>query len=271
MTATPFFTAVQGASLPPLEGTTLLVPAVSIGSVPQLAIDLVLHHPDLKLRKVGRLDPSFCFPFVGPFDSADDDDVTTALEVFSNGTLTVMQQRSPVFKSRDSEYIPALTQWISSSNFTEVLWLSSIDAAARTDEEFSTPILHLLPPNASASTPLLSTVSKRFPAFKPPKNSHERVESSKVPNIPGSLLTRKLLRRVGESSEGNQVKLGALLYFAAEGDTRQDAHNLANVVLLNLLTPSSEPELRGWGEKVLKEPASWSALFGQPANSALYA
>lgn len=63
-----------------MQGTTLLLPAVSIGSVPQLAIDLLLHHPDLKLRKVGRLDPSFCFPFVGPSDSAGDDDVTIALE-----------------------------------------------------------------------------------------------------------------------------------------------------------------------------------------------
>lgn len=81
MTQTPFFTSTSSAAQ--LQGTTLVVPAVSIGSVSQLAIDLLLHDASLKLEKVGRLDPAFCFPFVGPSDSGSDD-LTTALE----GTLS---------------------------------------------------------------------------------------------------------------------------------------------------------------------------------------
>lgn len=82
MTETPFFTPIDGSkAAPALQGTTLIIPAVSIGSVPQLAVDLLLHHAELKLVKVGRLDPSFCFPFVGPSDSSSDQgDLTTALE-----------------------------------------------------------------------------------------------------------------------------------------------------------------------------------------------
>ena len=80
-TSTPFFTPIEDASRVSLQGTTLLIPAVSIGSVPQLAVDLLLHHAPLELVKVGRIDPSFCFPFVGPSDSSDGScDLTTALE-----------------------------------------------------------------------------------------------------------------------------------------------------------------------------------------------
>ena len=87
MTKRPFFTPIENQSQPSLEGTTLIIPAVSIGSVPQLSIDLLLHHPELNLVKVGRIDPSFCFPFVGPSDSTNgSDDVTTALE----GTLSFL-------------------------------------------------------------------------------------------------------------------------------------------------------------------------------------
>lgn len=79
--ATPFYTPLSSIAAKPasLSGTTLVIPAVSIGSVPQLAVDLLLHDPALQLVKVGRIDPSFCFPFVGPSDF-DNDDVTTALE-----------------------------------------------------------------------------------------------------------------------------------------------------------------------------------------------
>lgn len=182
--------------------------------------------------------------------------------VFSNGQLTVIQQRSPVYNSLARPYISALTDWISSSDFAEVLWLSSIDAAARTDDEFSTPILSLFPTSSSPTTPVLSKLSSMYPPFNPPNDVRpplgEQVQSS-VPHIPGSLLTRKLLHNVAQG-EG-KVNLGALLYFASEGDTRPDAHFLA-ATLLQLLSLSSQS---------LTQPPSWNALFGRPAEPSLYA
>ncbi|EST08339.2 Proteasome assembly chaperone 2 [Kalmanozyma brasiliensis GHG001] len=266
MTQTPFFTPT--ASAISLQGTTLVIPAVSIGSVPQLAIDLLLHDASLKLTKVGRFDPAYCFPFVGPSDSGDDD-LTTALEVFSNGTLTVIQQRSPVYKSSSAAYITALTHWISESSFAETLWLSSIDAAARTDEEFSTPILSFPPPGSSPSTLALSKLSSSYKTFNPPRDAFAPTAQEgkgSVPHIPGSLLTKRLLAHVA-SQDNLRDKLGALLYFAAEGDTREDAHHLATVVL-HLLSSSHASAAES--HRSFKEPPSWSALFGQPAESSLY-
>ncbi len=79
--STPFYTPLASASYS-FADATLIIPAVSIGSVPQLAVDLLLHSADLGLAKVGRIDPSFCFPFAGPSDARDAaaDDITTALE-----------------------------------------------------------------------------------------------------------------------------------------------------------------------------------------------
>ncbi|CDS01056.1 hypothetical protein [Sporisorium scitamineum] len=100
MTQTPFYKPISGTKSPSFEGTTLIVPAVSIGSVAQLAVDLLLHHRELELVKVGRLDPAFCFPFVGPSDSVDGEgDVTTALEgivrPYTNRSITPTSPPSP--------------------------------------------------------------------------------------------------------------------------------------------------------------------------------
>ena len=180
----------------------------------------------------------------------------------------MIQQRSPVYNIHSTSYISALTNFIEESKFKETLWLSSIDAAARTDEEFSTPILTLFPPTSSSpTTPLLSTLAKTFPPFNPAQDPLEpKAKEGSVPHIPGSLLTKKLLQHASTEKVSN---LGALLYFAAEGDTRQDAHNLANL-LLHILSSPSNLELKGWGEKLLSEPPSWSALFGRPPAPSLY-
>ena len=168
-----------------------------------------------------------------------------------------------MYKSHETAYIAALTHWITATGFTETLWLSSIDAAARTDDEFTTPLLSLLPPNTKPSTPIISTLAAKYPPFNPPKDPHTPSTEARisVPHIPGSLLTRKLLHYISDAE--TKPSLGALLYFAAEGDTRHDAHLLAELSL-NLVS-STTPKER------LAEPPSWSALFGRPPAPALYA
>ena len=62
------------------EGTTLVLPTVSIGSVPQLAVDLLINAPEYKFRRVGYLDASDCVPFVSPAEPGTDAAFSTALE-----------------------------------------------------------------------------------------------------------------------------------------------------------------------------------------------
>ena len=61
-----FFTAsVQGASF---KHSKLVLGAVSLANVPQLASDLLIHHPALQLSHVGTLSARFSVPVVGAID-----------------------------------------------------------------------------------------------------------------------------------------------------------------------------------------------------------
>lgn len=249
-------------------GSVLLLPAVSIGSVPQLAVDLLLNEPKLQLRKIGRIDPSFCIPFAGPAeraagDTAGKDSLATALEVYANGQgLVVVQQRAPVLKARQSEFLPSLSAWIRQSAFSETLWISSIDAAARTDAELETPIL-TLSLSGKPTTPVLGRLAAMFPAFSPQRQQDRT--STDIPHIPGALLTRRFL----QSSPPNTA---AILYFAAEGDTRPHAHALASTIISHLLNPAlpSHTTPHTPAPHSFAEPHSWQFLFGNPPDTSLY-
>ncbi|PWY99365.1 hypothetical protein BCV70DRAFT_200941 [Testicularia cyperi] len=314
---TPFYIPVAkpGASSSSantlFQGATLLIPAVSIGSVPQLTVDLLLQSDDLALKKVGRLDPSFCVPFVGAQEPSPahhgSTGLCTALEVFANDQgLVVIQQRSPVLKSLESEYIAALTTWIGSVGIDQVLWVTSLDAGARIDSELHTPVLSLLPNTTSAapptsssssstskSAPIVDRVRTAFPTFSPPSHDHEYARgaaatdnsssyATDVPYIPGSLVTRKLLRHLNASSANTPLKFqfAAILYFSAEGDTRPDAHLLASLITRDILSlplhtiadnnNSNDADADADGQLVWKEPPSWNSLFGPPPSSDLY-
>ena len=92
---------------------TLIVPLVSTGNVPQLALDLLLHSLSSEFDFVKSLDSTFVHPFVGPLDYVLDQQVpvlfsktapqkiySTALELYYNESkdLYVLQQRTPVIQ-----------------------------------------------------------------------------------------------------------------------------------------------------------------------------
>ncbi|EPQ27246.1 uncharacterized protein PFL1_05169 [Pseudozyma flocculosa PF-1] len=259
---------------PSFEDNTLILPMVSVGSVPQLAVDLLLHSPALALEKVARLDHSDCIPFAGPDEGAKGNAISTALEVFQNRAgLTVIQHRSPVFKSREKAFTDRLVAWIRSANFKQVLVLSSIDAAARTDDELSTSVVTLFP--APPRTPALQALSTLYPPFEvrpPPQHlsalSRSDQDSNGIPHIPGGGMTRRLLNAfaaaaapaaAAQTQAGGDV--GALLLFCAEGDNRPDAETLAHLVATCLQIDVEKP---------LQHPPSWQGVFGAPLDQAMY-
>lgn len=92
---------------------TLIVPLVSTGNVPQLALDLLVHSLSSEFDFVKSLDSTFVHPFVGPLDYVLDQHVpvlfsktapqkiySTALELFYNESkdIYVLQQRTPVIQ-----------------------------------------------------------------------------------------------------------------------------------------------------------------------------
>lgn len=271
-------------SNPSFQSYTLVIPTVSHASVPQLATDLLLASHDLGLTKVGRLDTcGDVIPFVGAADQdspASSSTQTTQgglsapLEVYSSPArqLAVVQQRSPVIKSRKAAFVNKLATWVRQQNFNQVLILSSLDAALRVDQELQTPVVHAFPSSKSSTpaTPLMDALKAQVPPFldsKATARSTSTVDPSSIDLPSGSGVTNRLLSALSQSSQ--PLPVGALLAFAAEGDNRQDAHLLARLTY-SLLTGSRPTTAASEQQPTFKEPSSWEGIYGNTYDQSVY-
>jgi len=241
-----------------LSGKTLIVPIVSVANVSQLAADLLI--ASLSLHRIAILNPEFFVPVVGGRE--DDDGITTPLELYgkADGNLLIMQQRSPVLKSRKQEFVVALLNFIKSSSLGFVLFMSGVDLSNRTDAQMFTPTYQIYPPN---SPPLTATVLHAlteippytFTLLSPPQNG---AKDAAIPFIPGGGLTRRIL---GSIPPRWPIPTASLLQFVLEGDNGIDAGlfaaAVAKVVGLDLV--------ENW-----TQPNSWQGLFGAPHDQTLY-
>ncbi|SCU86020.1 LAME_0D04148g1_1 [Lachancea meyersii CBS 8951] len=97
--------------------STLLLPLVSTGNVPQLVTDLILHSLSSEFEFVRELDSQYLFPFTGPLDyvkgsqaslyeTAEGKTLTTPLELFYSSALNlyVVQQRSPLLQNYENNF-----------------------------------------------------------------------------------------------------------------------------------------------------------------------
>ena len=129
-------------------GSTLILPIVSIGNVPQLTVDLLIYNlPGVKL--VGRLDSTWIYPFSAAPDYTEDANGTTddtvnspvstctGLEVYycSQYNLTIIQQRSPIISGCSQRfYKDLLVPFVELCEFKNVLVLQSRDKGFREDK-----------------------------------------------------------------------------------------------------------------------------------------
>ncbi|KAJ3561830.1 hypothetical protein NP233_g9959 [Leucocoprinus birnbaumii] len=248
-------------------GKTLIIPVVSTANVSQLAADLII--ATLMLERVGVVDPSYFIPILGGRED-NAPGVTTALELYGNPDIGVitLQQRSPVLKSRKEDFVAALLDFIKSSKFACVLFLSGVDVLNRTDAQMLTPTYQIVPPNGPSlvQTSLNSLTSLPIPIYKSPVRQHiqpheqSNQEDGVIPFIPGGGLTRRILTSIPEDWS---TPIAAILQFVMEGDNRADANLLSAVIakVLNL-----ETQIQEW-----RQPTSWQeGLFGTPHDQTLY-
>ncbi|XP_062092525.1 uncharacterized protein LOC133798285 isoform X3 [Humulus lupulus] len=109
--------------------STLILPALSIGNVGQLAMDLLVS--TMKAERVGYLDTPFVLPCVGndAYGPVPQGQLALPLEVYdspSNG-VTLLQQRSPVVKGMMIEFAKNLAEFAAASGKKHVIVLSSLD------------------------------------------------------------------------------------------------------------------------------------------------
>ncbi|KXN91077.1 Proteasome assembly chaperone 2 [Leucoagaricus sp. SymC.cos] len=248
-------------------GKVLLVPIVSTANVSQLAVDLII--ATLALERVGVVDPGYFVPVAGGREDREPG-ITTALELYGKPEIgiLVLQQRSPVLKSRKEDFVTAIIDFIESSKFACAVFLTGVDVLNRTDAQMLTPTYQILPPNGPSlvQTPLANLLSLKIPDYTSPVQQHtqphEQIEREEgaIPFMPGGGLTRRILTSIPRNWS---IPTAAILQFVMEGDNRADASLLAAVIARIL---SLDSKFQEW-----RQPGSWQqGLFGAPHDQTLY-
>ncbi|KAM9632750.1 proteasome assembly chaperone 2 [Trichechus inunguis] len=255
---------------PELTGFTLLMPAVSVGNVGQLAIDLIIS--TLNMFKVGYFYTDCLVPMVGnnPYATTEENSTELSIntEVYSlpSRKLVALQLRSIFIKYKSKSFCEKLLSWVKNSNCARVIVLSSSHSYHRSDLQLrSTPFRYLLTPSMQKS------VQNKIKSL----NWEEMEKSQCIPGIedsefcvriPGGGITKALY----EESCCREIPMAVLLKFVSEGDNIPDALGLVEYLneWLQIIKPcmdDSTVSALPW-----KIPSSWRLLFGSGLPPALF-
>ncbi|XP_014635409.1 PREDICTED: proteasome assembly chaperone 2-like [Ceratotherium simum simum] len=237
-----------GESVPDLAGFTLLMPAVSVGNVGQLAVDLIIS--TLNMCKIGYFYTDCLVPMVGnnPYATAEENstELSTNAEVYSlpSKKLVALQLRS-IFIKVSMLYLP----------FYQVNCMIVS----------STPFRYLLTPSMQKS------VQNKIKSL----NWEEMEKSPRIPEIsdsefcvriPGGGITKTLY----DEGCSKEIPVAVLLKFVSEGDNIPDALGLVEYLneWLQIIKPhSDDPTASALPWKI---PSSWRLLFGSGLPPALF-
>lgn len=247
---------------------TLIMPAVAVGNVGQLAVDLIVS--TLNMSRVGYIHTDCLIPMTGnnPYATCKEDaeELHTPAEVYTAADLkmAVLQIRAPIIQTKSKKFRQLLVSWIKTSGFSRTVVLSSSHAYQRDDQQLQgTPLRYLVTPSLlKVSEDALKELGWRemervaaFPGLTD-ANTEPRLY------IPGGGITKGLYT----DSCAEDLPLAVLLLFCSEGDNVPDAFTLVNHLndWLHLLdNPSQKPNK--WNI-----PTSWSLLFGSGMPPALF-
>ncbi|XP_042317864.1 proteasome assembly chaperone 2 isoform X2 [Sceloporus undulatus] len=264
------FVPCQGRARPDFKGSTLLMPAVSVGNVGQLAVDLIIS--TLDISKVGYFYTDCLVPMTGNNPYATTEENATELcinaEVYAlpSKELVVLQLRSPFIKNKYRPFCQTILAWVKSCGFARIVLLSSSHAYQRNDQQLHGTSLRYLLSSVVEKT-IESTLKKlngkeleQVAAF-PGVNDDE-----KVFHIPGGGITKLLFTE--SCSKG--IPMVVLLKFCSEGDNIPDALTLADYLNEWLHLTATQNESSSIKSSRWKIPSSWKLLFGSGLPPALF-
>ncbi|XP_023580584.1 proteasome assembly chaperone 2 [Trichechus manatus latirostris] len=247
---------------PELTGFTLLMPAVSVGNVGQLAIDLIIS--TLNMFKVGYFYTDCLVPMVGnnPYATTEENSTELSIntEVYSlpSRKLVALQLRSIFIKYKSKSFCEKLLSWVKNSNCARVIVLSSSHSYHRSDLQLrSTPFRYLLTPSMQKS------VQNKIKSL-----NWEEMEKSQC--IPGISVGEYSIISFVCCSCCREIPMAVLLKFVSEGDNIPDALGLVEYLneWLQIIKPcmdDSTVSALPW-----KIPSSWRLLFGSGLPPALF-
>eukprot|EP00732_Lithocolla_globosa_P004248 Lithocolla_globosa_v1_NODE_3811_length_1574_cov_5.762344.p1 type:complete len:264 gc:universal NODE_3811_length_1574_cov_5.762344:1415-624(-) len=224
--------------------TVLIMPSISIGSVGQLTMDLLIN--SLSLKHIGWLDDANVLPVVGndAYGSPTRTQKGTLalnLEVFQGEKFTLLQQRAPFCQGGAKKYAENLLKWIQESQFLYVVIVSGSDVRLAMENQLADRLVF------SCSATLPDAIQKKAESLLKTVDKKENGELM----VRGTGIAKMMCGRCQQLD----VPFLALFLFTTDGDNLMDGVTMAN--LLHTLLQFSVEDGFSW-----VPPPSWSNLFG---------
>ncbi|KAL7002739.1 hypothetical protein U1Q18_003895 [Sarracenia purpurea var. burkii] len=268
------------------ECSTLILPALSIGNVGQLAVDLLIS--STRAGRIGYLDDPNILPCVGndAYWPTPQGDLALPLEAYdsSSNLLTLIQQRSPVVKGMMLEFAKNMADFAVASGKKHIVVLSSLDFRQWQTIDMSSglQIYYLSGGNMDGTDEDCEGLGwKRLPEYNPAQRLWKYVstlaegnadrddnmpfedelgEEDYCPSLPFAALFSYL--------KAKGLKVTCLLCYCSEGDNMQEAFLLADAACRLLgLNPNNFNGNEG-GNWIV--PYSWRTVYGPPPDMSLF-
>uniref|UniRef100_A0A182VY82 Proteasome assembly chaperone 2 n=1 Tax=Anopheles minimus TaxID=112268 RepID=A0A182VY82_9DIPT len=230
-------------------GYSFIVPSVSVGNVPQLAVDAVIE--TLQLEPIGLLWSPALIPIVGApaFEHTGNDTVTTTAELYVSQAekLLVLQIRAPLVGPLRQSFLDELSDFVRDRKFSRVFVLASCFSHEKFD--IRTGPFRYVANELYEKTPDADRLQD------------ERWTKHAGGVIHGGGYAAKLL----EALTVRMVPGVIFFMYVSEGDNTTEGLLLAR--MLNALTGD---RLLPAGKSEFRWPNSWKHLFGSSHPRSLY-
>ncbi|KAK2978371.1 hypothetical protein RJ640_016473 [Escallonia rubra] len=268
------------------ECSTLVLPALSIGNVGQLAVDLLIS--STRADRIGYFDDPNILPCVGndAYWPAPRGHLALPLEAYDSpsNALTIVQQRSPVSKGMMVEFAMSLADFAAASGKKHIVVLSSLDFVRwqMIDMSSGLQIYYLSSINTDGTDDECEKLGwKRLPEYNPAQRrwkylsdlaegnalqedstefEDEAGEEDYYPSLPFAAMF--------SCFKAKGLKVTCLMCYCSEGDNIPDSFHLAEAASKFLgLSPDNRQGNEG-GKWVI--PFSWQSLYGPPPDMSLF-
>ena len=240
----------ENQTLPSLGGSTLVIPAVSIGNVGQLAMDLIIETS--AAPRVGRFAYPSLLPCAGTGSFSHVPGAAYSMEIFSLPTneaepIFLVQQRGPVAPGLHQKFADDLVEWATKeAGVAKILILGSLDGRFRRDDQLTGSGLRYWSETTDLET-LCTTAELR--KLEEEYFEDKALEARVMPPWP-------LVKACKEAG----VPCAAVLAFALEGDNQQDGVKVASAAMK--VVPALGAGTGGAEGGKWKQPPSWKFAFG---------